>query len=196
MGIPSSDIQVLSPTRKGEAGTGHLNLLLQDALNPPQSGKREKKYGSFTFREGDRVMQIRNNYDIVWKRLGAAGMGTGIFNGDIGEIRSIDLEQELVTIVFDDREAEYPYEMLSELEPAYAMTVHKSQGSEYRAVVLCAWRGTPLLHTRSILYTAITRARELLIVVGDEEVLRTMVENDRQQKRYSGLRWRLRRGGA
>ena len=192
MGIPPGDIQVLSPTRKGEAGTGRLNLMLQAALNPPQEGKREIKRGGFCYRVGDRVMQVRNNYDIVWKKP-SGGLGTGIFNGDVGTIEAIDPEQETVTIRFDDREAEYAYEMLSELEPAYAVTVHKSQGSEYRAVVLCAWRAPPLLLTRSVLYTAITRARELLIIVGDEEVLRAMVANDRRQKRYSALRWRLRR---
>ena len=193
MGIPSSEIQVLSPTRKGETGTYALNVLLQNALNPPQPGKKEKKYGNFSYREGDRVMQIRNNYDIIWQKVGGTGLGSGIFNGDIGTVLSIDPAQELMTIQFDDRLTEYPFEMLSELEPAYAMTVHKSQGSEYRAVVLCAFRGSPLLLTRSVLYTAITRARELLIVVGDENVIASMVHNDRKQRRYSGLKWRLRR---
>lgn len=196
MGIPAGDIQVLSPTRKGEAGTATLNALLQNALNPPASGKKEKKYGNFTYREGDRVMQIRNNYDIIWQKPDGFGLGSGIFNGDIGTITAIDLEQEQMTIRFDDRVTEYPFEMLSELEPAYAMTVHKSQGSEYRAVVLSAFHGSPFLLTRSVLYTAITRARELLVVVGDENVIAAMVENDRKQRRYSGLKWRLRRAEA
>lgn len=192
MGISPADIQVLSPTRKGECGTFALNLALQSVLNPPSPDKREKKIGDFTFREGDRVMQIRNNYDILWKKTDGFGLGTGIFNGDIGIIEAIDPLEETITIRFDDREADYTFDMLTELEPAYAMTVHKSQGSEYRAVVLAAHRGSPYLLTRSVLYTAITRARELLIAVGNEEVLHTMVENDRQLKRYSGLKWRLR----
>ncbi len=191
MGFRPAEIQVLTPTRKGETGTRALNRLLQQALNPPDEGKKEKKYGETVFREGDRVMQIRNNYDIIWNKVGGSGMGSGIFNGDVGTVQTIDYHAQTVTIRFDDREAVYPYDMLSQLEPAYAMTVHKSQGSEYRAVVLCAWRGTPLLLSRSILYTAITRARELLIVVGDEGVIEYMVRNDKKQKRFSGLKWRL-----
>lgn len=192
MGIPASEIQVLTPTRKGECGTYALNMALQSVLNPPAEGKKEKKMGDFTFREGDKVMQIRNNYDILWKKTDGYGLGSGIFNGDIGIIEAIEPSEESVRIRFDDREAEYSYDMLTELEPAYAMTVHKSQGSEYKAVILATHRGSPYLLTRSVLYTAITRARELLIAVGNEEVIRTMVENDRQLKRYSGLKWRLR----
>ena len=192
MGIPAEEIQVLSPTRKGETGTRALNQMLQAALNPPAAGKAEKKYGDFSFRVGDRVMQIRNNYNIIWRRDGASEMGSGVFNGDVGIIRDIDYQAQNLTIHFDDRVAVYTWDMLSQLEPAFAMTVHKSQGSEYRAVILCAWRGTPLLLSRSILYTAITRARELLIVVGDRGVIEYMVGNDKKQKRFSGLRWRLR----
>ncbi len=193
MGIAPEDIQVLSPTRKGMTGTYSLNLALQAVLNPPQPGKKEKKYGDFCFREGDRVMQIRNNYDIIWKR--DDGEGTGIFNGDIGVIKAIDHTQEQMTLVFDDREAIYSFDMLSELECAYAMTVHKSQGSEYRAVILSALQGSSYLLTRSVLYTAITRARELLILVGSDEVIATMTRNDRQTRRYSGLKLRLMAGG-
>ena len=194
MGIAPGDIQVLSPTRKGDTGTRALNLALQAVLNPAEPGKREKKVGEFSFREGDRVMQIRNNYDIMWKRCDGLGAGTGIFNGDIGKVQRIDFEAELVTIDFDDRRAEYSFDMLSELEPAYAMTVHKSQGSEYRAVILSAFSGSALLLTRSVLYTAITRARELFIIVGNEEVIAAMTRNDRQQRRYSGLKLRLEQG--
>lgn len=194
MGIASSEIQVLSPTRKGVAGTGNLNRELQQVLNPPSPGKKERQCGNFSFREGDRVMQIRNNYDIIWKRRDGLGMGTGIFNGDIGIIREIDFREETVRIDFDDREADYAFDLLTELEPAYAMTVHKSQGSEYRAVILAALGGSPYLLTRSILYTAITRARELLIIVGNEDMIATMVCNDRRQKRYSGLKLRLEKG--
>ena len=191
MGIDPADIQVLSPTRKNEAGTKNLNKQLQAVLNPPSPGKKEKSYGDFLFREGDRVMQIRNNYDILWKKVDGIGSGAGIFNGDIGKITCIDYEEEQLTVVFDDREANYDFAMLSELELAYAMTVHKSQGSEYRAVILTAWSGSRYLLTRSILYTAVTRAKDLLILVGNEEVIAAMVANDRQTRRYSGLKLRL-----
>ena len=140
-------------------------------------------------------MQIRNNYDIMWKRVDGLGAGTGIFNGDIGRIVSIDFETELVSVCFDERTAEYAFDMLGELEPAYAMTVHKSQGSEYRAVILSACPASSLLLTRSVLYTAITRARELLIVVGFEDVIAAMTQNDRRQRRYSGLKLRLQKMG-
>jgi len=191
MGIAPADIQVLSPSRKHETGTKALNLALQAVLNPPADGKKEKKHGDFSFRIGDRVMQIRNNYDIMWKRADGLGAGTGIFNGDIGCITQIDFQQETMTVQFDEKTAEYSFDMLSELEPAYAMTVHKSQGSEYRAVVLCLCGGPQMLLTRSVLYTAITRARELLIIVGNEEVVAAMTRNDRRQRRYSGLKLRL-----
>ena len=196
MGIPVSEIQVLSPSRKQPTGTKALNLALQAALNPPAEGKREKRFGDFSFREGDRVMQIRNNYDILWKKADGFGSGTGIFNGDIGKILSIDLAEEQLTIQFDDRIAQYGFDMLRELELAYAMTVHKSQGSEYRAVILSAFSGSSLLLTRSVLYTAITRARELFIIVGREEVIAAMTQNDRQQRRYSALKLRLQQGDA
>ena len=194
MGIDPTDIQVLSPTRKNEAGTKNLNKQLQAVLNPPSPEKKEKSYGDFLFREGDRVMQIRNNYDILWKKVEGIGSGAGIFNGDIGRIKAIDHQEELVTVVFDDREAQYDFAMLSELELAYAMTVHKSQGSEYRAVILTAWSGSRYLLTRSVLYTAVTRAKDLLIIVGNEEVVAAMVANDRQTRRYSGLKLRLQQG--
>ena len=191
MGIPADQIQVLSPTRKGGVGTMSLNILLQAALNPAAPDKKERQFGEFTFREGDRVMQIRNNYDILWKRTDGSEVGAGIFNGDVGVIRAIDPSTETMTILFDDREADYDFTQLNELEPAYAMTVHKSQGSEYRAVILTAWNGSPYLLSRSILYTAITRARELLIIVGKEETVGVMVENVRKNRRYSGLKLRL-----
>ena len=191
MGIPADQIQVLSPTRKGAAGTGNLNRLLQQALNPAAPTKKERAFGDFTYREGDRVMQIRNNYDILWKKLDGSAVGTGIFNGDVGVITEIDPAAETLTVVYDDREADYGFDQLNELEPAYAMTVHKSQGSEYRAVVLSAWNGSPYLLSRSILYTAITRARELLIIVGREETIAVMTENAKRNRRYTGLKLRL-----
>ena len=196
MGIPADQIQVLSPTRKGGAGTVYLNKLLQKVLNPPAPNKKERQYGDFSFREGDRVMQIRNNYDILWKKTDGSAVGAGVFNGDIGTITAIDPQAETLTVVYDDREAEYDFSMLSELEPAYAMTVHNSQGSEYRAVILTAWNGSPYLLSRSVLYTAVTRARELLIIVGKEDVVATMVHNSKRSRRYTGLKLRLQgRGG-
>ena len=191
MGIPSDQIQVLTPTRKGGAGTWGLNTLLQSQLNPPAPTKRERKFGEFSFREGDRVMQIRNNYDIMWKKCDGSAVGCGIFNGDIGTISAIDPGTETLTVVFDDREADYDFTQLNELEPAYAMTVHKSQGSEYRAVVLAVWGGSPYLLSRSVLYTAVTRAKELLIIVGREEVIAAMTQSAKVGRRYSGLKLRL-----
>lgn len=191
MGIPPEQIQVLSPTRKGGAGTVHLNQLLQQALNPAAPHKKEKAFGPYIFREGDRVMQIRNNYGLLWKKTDGSAVGAGIFNGDIGTIKEIDLEAETMTILFEDREADYDFTQLIELEPAYAMTVHKSQGSEYRCVILTAWNGSPYLLSRSVFYTAITRARELLIVVGREETVADMTRNDKKNRRYSGLKLRL-----
>ena len=191
MGIPSDQIQVLSPTRKGGVGTVSLNKLLQHTLNPPAPTKKERSYGDFSFREGDRVMQIRNNYDIMWKRCDGSSVGTGVFNGDIGIVREIDPGAETLTVVFDDREVVYDFTQLSELEPAYAMTVHKSQGSEYQAVILSAWNGSPYLLNRSVLYTAITRARQLLIIIGREETVAAMVNNAKVGRRYTGLKLRL-----
>ncbi len=191
MGIPADQIQVLTPTRKSAVGTWALNQRLQRALNPPAPAKKERQWGDFSFREGDRVMQIRNNYDIVWKKTDGTAVGTGIFNGDVGTVVSIDPQLETLTVVFDDRQADYDFAQLGELEPAYAMTVHKSQGSEYRAVILAAWTGSPYLLSRSVLYTAVTRARELLIIVGREETVGVMVENARKNRRYTGLKLRL-----
>lgn len=191
MGIPPEQIQVLSPTRKGGVGTVALNKLLQSALNPPSPDKQEHAYGDYTFREGDRVMQIRNNYDIVWKKSDGTAAGTGIFNGDVGIIREIDRNKESVRVLYDDREAEYDFAQLGELEPAFAITVHKSQGSEYRAVILTAWGGSPYLLSRSVLYTAVTRAKELLIIAGREETIAAMTANAQKNKRYTGLKLRL-----
>ncbi|MDR1065448.1 MAG: ATP-dependent RecD-like DNA helicase [Oscillospiraceae bacterium] len=194
MGIPAPQIQALTPSRRGEAGTAALNARLQQELNPP-SGRREKPFGSFVFREGDRVMQIRNDYDIMWTDASGAS-GSGVYNGDLGVISKIDLAAETLTVEFDDKAVEYMFEQLVDLEPAYAMTVHKSQGSEYRAVILALPPGSPRLATRAVLYTAITRARELLIIVGSPELLSAMTANDRRHRRYSGLRARLVLGAA
>ena len=194
MGIPPEQIQVLSPTRKTVAGTAALNRALQEAVNPEAQGKGERRFGEFIFREGDRVMQVRNNYDLTWKDRDSLTSGMGVFNGDIGQIVEVDNRNQLITVDFDGRLVEYEPDMLGELEPAYAITVHKAQGSEYRAVILSVSKGAPMLLTRGVLYTAITRARELLILVGDEEVVAQMTANNRQQRRYSGLRWRLAEG--
>jgi len=191
MKIMPEDIQVLTPTKKGTCGTYNLNSCLQQALNPPAEGKNEKKFGGFVFREGDRVMQIRNDYDIIWVSSDNAVKGTGVFNGDIGYICAIDTAKEILTVDYDGRLASYGFEMLSELEHAWAMTVHKSQGSEYKAVILCLTGGPQQLLHRGVLYTAVTRARQLLIIVGDERVVWQMTDNHKQTRRYSGLRARL-----
>ena len=205
MGFSPGDIQVLTPTRRGETGTYALNARLQEALNPPAPGKREKAFGETVFREGDRVMQIRNNYDAVWCRGGdaqaimdgraalgsAPEVGAGIFNGDLGTVLRIDPENELLWIDFDEKLAWYGFEQLGELDHAFAVTVHKSQGSEYRAVVLAAGRAPARLLSRDLLYTAVTRARELLVIVGDPAVVQAMIDNGRKTRRYSGLRARL-----
>jgi exodeoxyribonuclease V alpha subunit len=191
MGIPSDQIQVLSPTRKYLTGTANLNTALQAALNPPSPERPEKRHGSTTFRVGDRVMQIRNNYDVLWRAHDGLKGGMGVFNGDVGLITDITPEGDITTVNFDGHIVEYTPDMLGELESAYAMTVHKSQGSEYRAVILAAVNGAPMLLTRGVLYTAITRAKELLIIVGDEEVIYRMTANDRQTRRYSGVRYLL-----
>ena len=190
MKIPSNQIQVLSPSRKGETGTANLNKCLQAALNPPDESKKEKLFGETVFRVGDRVIQIKNKYDIVWKdKLGKSGMG--VYNGDIGTIVEIDTASEYLKVDYDDKIALYGFEMLNELEHAWALTVHKSQGSEYRAVILSLNPVAQMLLTRGVLYTAVTRAKELLIMVGDENVAHRMIDNHKQSRRYSALRIRL-----
>ena len=194
MGIPVGDIQVLTPTRKGPAGTENLNRLLQDALNPQKPGQPEIRWGERIFRPGDRVMQTRNDYDILWEKEDGT-VGSGVFNGDVGRIQAIDPAGEWLAILYEDRKALYSLEMLSEIDLAYAQTVHKAQGSEYPCVVLCAMPSAPGLMVRGVLYTALTRARELLILVGDDAAVREMAANDRRARRYSGLRWRLAHSG-
>ena len=193
MNVPADQIQVLSPTRKGACGTAALNRALQAALNPPAAGKRQKQWGDVTFRVGDRVMQTKNNYDVLWEKDDGTA-GSGIFNGDVGVIQDIDSSGELIVLRFDDRTATYTADLLSQLDMAYAITVHKSQGSEYPAVILVSAPAAPSLMVRGVLYTAITRARRMLIMVGDDTVPAKMAANDRQQRRYSGLRRRLKEG--
>ena len=194
MHIPADQIQVLTPTRKGPCGTVNLNRLLQEALNPKVPGKREILWGERVFRVGDRIMQTRNDYDVVWQKADGT-VGTGMFNGDVGRIVEIDQSGEWLALDFDGRTAPYSTEMLSEIDLAYAQTVHKAQGSEYRCVVLAAMPSAPSLMVRGVLYTALTRARKLLVMVGDDAAVRSMAANDKQQKRYSGLKWRLCHAG-
>jgi len=191
MGVDPSQIQVLSPTRKKASGTVALNRLLQDKLNPRSSLKKEKQSGDFVYRTGDKVMQIRNNYDILWETPDKKTKGAGVFNGDVGVIKSIDHDNESFLIDFEDKIVTYSFERLSELEPAFAMTVHKSQGSEYHTVILAMTSAASLLLSRSVLYTAMTRAKSLLVIVGNPAIMEQMVNNDKRQRRYSGLRVRL-----
>lgn len=188
-------IQIITPSRKGEAGTDNLNRRLQAALNPPAKGKRELKYRETVFRVGDRVMQTKNNYDIEWESGNGADQtaGSGVFNGDIGTVIFIDTAEGEMVVSFDDKEATYTGEMLDELEHAWAVTVHKSQGSEYPFVIIPCYNAPPLLLTRNLLYTAVTRARRMVILVGREDIIRTMVDNNRQTLRYTGLTHRLER---
>lgn len=190
--MATTGTQVIVPSRKGEAGTEHLNVVLQATLNPPSPEKREYRFREITYREGDRVMQVRNNYDMEWERDN--GMtGAGIFNGDVGVIESIDPTDSNMRIRFEDRTVTYEFSLLEDLEPAYAVTVHKSQGCEYPIVILPLGNVPPMLRSRNLLYTAVTRAQCIVIVVGREDVLADMVRNNRQTMRYTGLSERLRR---
>ena len=191
MNIPSNQIQVLTPSRKFEVGTIILNRKLQEALNPPSKDKSEKRMGDKLFREGDRVMQIRNNYDLPWYSIAGNESGLGVFNGDVGEIISIDTHDEILSVKYDDKLCHYSFTMLNELELAYAMTVHKAQGSEFRAVVFAALGGAKSLLHRSVLYTAITRAKELMILVSNPSTIGMIVENNKARNRYSALKRRI-----
>ena len=190
------DIQVLTPMRKGVLGVENLNRELQNALNPPRENLREKEAGSIIFREGDKVMQIRNNYQKEWEVRGKYNIpiakGMGVFNGDLGIIKTINLFTERIEVEFDEgRIAEYTYAELEELDQAYAVTIHKSQGSEYPAVILPLLSGPMMLMNRNLLYTAVTRARSCVTVVGSVDTFRSMIKNERQMMRYSGLKERL-----
>lgn len=191
------EIQVLTPMRKGLLGVERLNGILQQYLNPPAKHKVEKEHGETVFREGDKVMQIRNNYQLEWEIRTKFGLsvdkGTGVFNGDMGIIREINEFAETMTVEFEEgRTAEYPFKLIDELELAYAITIHKSQGSEYPAVVIPLLSGPAMLMNRNLIYTAVTRARKCVTLVGDETAFARMVQNTSQQKRYSGLCERLR----
>jgi exodeoxyribonuclease V alpha subunit len=187
------DIQVLTPVRKGLLGCVNLNKELQAVLNPPAPHKAEKPFGDRVFREGDKVMQIKNNYGLAWRRLGDASSGEGIFNGDVGFVRGIDAENGCMTVVFDeDRFVTYEFPQLAELELAYAVTVHKSQGSEFKVILMPVSWFPPTLATRNLLYTAVTRGKRAAVLVGAEKRLWEMVDNTEIKERYSGLCARLR----
>lgn len=191
-GIDTRDIQVICPSRQMACGTVNLNKLLQEALNPPAAHKKETAFGTATFRLGDRVMQIRNNYDMLWQRIDTGEVGTGVYNGDTGEIVQLDPAARLLTVRFDDREAEYPFEQLGELEHAYAVTAHKSQGSEFDAVIIPVYAAPERLLSRNLLYTAVTRAKRLLVLVGREEMVQQMIATPNRNRRYCGLKTRVR----
>lgn len=187
------DIQVLTPMRKGLLGVERLNTILQEYMNPRSSEKKEKEYGNGLFREGDKVMQIKNNYQIEWEIRGAYGIpvekGVGVFNGDMGIVKEINTYAEQMTVAFDDNKyIEYSFKELEQLELAYAITIHKSQGSEYPAVVIPLLSGPRMLMSRNLLYTAITRARKCVTLVGSEQVFQQMIDNEMEQKRYSTLK--------
>ena len=190
------DIQVLTPMRKGLLGVERLNQILQRYLNPPDASKKERENAHGLFREGDKVMQIRNNYQMEWEIRGLYGIpiekGIGVFNGDTGILRTINDFAETAEVEFEDgRWAEYSFKQLDELELAYAITIHKSQGSEYPAVVIPLLSGPRMLLNRNLLYTAVTRARKCVTVVGSEETFREMIRNEKQQQRYSSLDRRI-----
>ena len=185
------DIQVLSPMRKGETGVYNLNASLQAILNPPSPEKEEKQSGDVVLRQGDKVMQIKNNYNIDWTRVSGQGEleGTGVFNGDIGVIDAIDNENRMLSVIFDEeKRVWYDFSSLDELELAYAVTIHKSQGSEFPVVIIPLTYGPPMLMTRNLIYTAVTRARKLVVIVGTRQVLINMIHNNTITRRYSGLK--------
>lgn len=191
---PARDIQVLAPTKKSGAGVYQLNALLQAALNPPAPWKKEIAYGETVFRTGDKVMHIRNNYQLPWKADGGEE-GEGVFNGDVGFVSAVDNQDRIVTVRFDDeRTVEYDYQQLEELELAYCLSVHKSQGSEFPCVVMPVLGGPPRLLTRNLFYTALTRARKLVVLVGREDAIADMVRNNHIATRYTTLRQRLEEG--
>ncbi|MCR1961991.1 ATP-dependent RecD-like DNA helicase [Clostridium perfringens] len=188
-------IQVLVPMKKGVLGVTNLNERIQNVLNPKAPYKKEKEFRSMVFREGDKVMQIKNNYSLKWTRIAGKGEheGLGVFNGDMGFIESIDLEGKKLSIIFDDeRRVIYDFMYLDELDLAYAITIHKSQGSEFPVVIIPAYMGSPLLMNRNLLYTGITRAKEMVVVVGIPKALKYMVDNTRSMERYSSLNWRIK----
>ena len=190
------DLQILTPSRKSNVGVERLNKIMQDFLNPADAIKQERQVGDVTFREGDKVMQIKNDYQLAWEKRSRYGIpteqGTGAFNGDTGVIERISTFDENVTVKFEDgRFVTYEFSQLDELELAYAITVHKSQGSEYPAVLLPLLSGPKMLMNRNLLYTAVTRARKCVTILGSQEVVDGMIENENQYHRYTGLGRRI-----
>jgi len=190
---PLKQIQVICPSRKSALGVNALNRALQARLNPPRPDKQEKTIGDWAFREGDKVMQVRNNYDISWRVPNSDESGNGVFNGDVGSIYSINHKGQYLEVLFDEeRLVRYDFNQLEELEMAYAVTVHKSQGSEFDAVIIPMFPCAPQLMCRNLLYTAVTRAKTLVVLVGRESVMHTMIANNKQVERYSGLCAKIR----
>lgn len=184
------DIQILAPGRKGDLGVNELNNKLQFVINPKDSEKNELSSGKKILREGDKVMQIRNNYDLLWVKDNGE-TGEGIFNGEIGIIESINKRSRIIKVRYDDKVANYDFDFAVDLDLSYATTVHKSQGNEFEAVIMPLLDGAPMLLYRNLLYTAVTRAKSLMIIVGSDTTIEKMVNNNRKNKRYSGLKYFL-----
>ena len=183
---------MLTPTKKGETGTRNLNIELQKILNPKSPFKREKEYGSIVYREGDKVMQVRNNYDAYWEGIDGKSYGSGIYNGDLGIIHRIT--DEAIEVIFDDEKiVKYESSVLEDLEHAYAITIHKSQGGEFPVVVMLITNGPPMLYTRNLLYTGVTRAKKMLIVLGKESVMHYMIQNNDTKSRSTGLVYKIQK---
>lgn len=184
------DVQILTPTKKGDTGTKNLNKNLQNTLNPKSKFKNEREFGEFILREGDKVMQIRNNYDIYWEGVDGKSYGSGVYNGDLGIVNKIT--PDYVEVIFDDEKiVKYESNIIEELELAYAITIHKSQGSEFPVGVMIITNGPPMLYTRNLLYTGVTRAKELLIILGKETLLSKMIDNIDTKKRNTGLKYKI-----
>jgi exodeoxyribonuclease V alpha subunit len=191
---PNKNIQILSPMRKGILGISNLNTTIQEMLNPPAAGKQEKESKDTVFRVGDKVMQTKNNYQLKWTRVSGQGEdeGVGIFNGDMGYIDDIDDDDNTITVIFDEeRKVVYESMYIEEIDLAYAITIHKSQGSEFPVVIIPMFPGPPMLMNRNLLYTGITRAKQMVVLVGSLKSLSSMVNNNRSFERYSMLKWRI-----
>ncbi len=186
-GYENTDIQILSPIKKGMTGVNNMNTMLQNVLNPKSKSKKEKSYGDIVFREGDKVMQIRNNYNMSWTDMTSGIEGFGVFNGDVGFIEEISTDFKNLTVIFDDKKVVYDFKELSDLALAYCITVHKSQGSEFPVIIMPMYPGPDMIQNRNLFYTGVTRAKNLVILVGNREVMYRMVDNNRENKRYSGL---------
>jgi len=188
---PMTQIQVLSSMKKGICGVKNLNKILQQSLNPPSDDKNERKSGESVFREGDRVMQIKNNYDLAWENINTGETGNGVFNGDMGFIEEVDNISKRISVIYDERRVNYNFDMLDELENAYAVTVHKSQGSEFDVVVMPVYNAAPMLMKRNLLYTALTRAKKFVVLVGSLDAINLMVASKGEDKRFTAIKWMI-----